>query len=721
VSASVLSVARRSRPGLRNAVLLAIALLLGLLHVALVLQPDVMSPADPVWQHVQGDRAQAVFGAEAFQRDRSWRFPLTLTNRVQSGGAPVAIIYTDSAPWLSVAARALGFGPEQLSVVGLIAFLATTMQPVACALLMLAAGLRRPEAVLGGAVLGALMPAWYMRLIWHPALASHWIVVLALALAFLAVRRGLTGRVVAGLAALGAFAIGIHAYLFVMVAALAAGACLAEPARQLGWRSLARGVGGLAVFLACSGASAWLLGYGGGGPAGGFGVFSMNLLAPFVPQASGLRAALTGDPGAYVDATGGQYEGCVYLGAGILLLLVATLAAGAVARRWPRMPRAAVPLGLAIIALLIYAVSNQVWLGHILLLKIKLSSALDQRFGQLRGSGRMAWPACYALLALLLRTLERWPRRVAAAVLAVALLLQVADTRLVRRSLAAEYVPSNAPVPPRAELWQNGPFAGRTLRFMPSMACGSPADGELIRQLALIAERSGGAVDGGPLARSAPEVCANDRFDAALDAGGQAGVVQLLLASGMPASVMALAASSGRCAALPEGLACGPDAVAARSAGLLPAPSAPAVLPRLRAGEAMGFGTGAPGTQLLAAGWLNPEGFGTWTSGERALLVLPLPESWRSDATVTFHAIAYGASPLHRQLVTMLADGHAIAQLQVSMLRWDDYAVTIPASAIRDSMAVLELVVPYPLLHNRRFKLKHDPHGFGLGSATLGR
>ena len=697
-------------------VLLGAAALLGVLHALLTLGHSVLSPDNPVWQHVQGDRAQAVLGAEAFLRDPAWHFPLTITDRLRSGGAPVSIIYTDSAPWLAIAAKALGLSPDRLNLIGLVALLSVAMQPIAGALLMLAIGVRRAEGVLAGAVLGALMPAWYARLVWHPALASHWIVLLALALACLAIRRGLSRGVVAGLAALGAFAIGIHAYLFVMVAALAVGAFLAEPARDWNRRSLLRAAGGLVAFLACSGFSAWVLGYGGAGPADGYGVFSLNLLSPFLPQHSGLWQAFRGDARPFLDATGGQYQGFSYLGGGNLLVL---LAAGltALASRRVGFKRAAVPLCLVLVALVAFAVSNKVWFGHRLLVTVPLSRGLESLLGEVRSSGRMVWPAAYSALAAAILMLERLPRRAWGAILAGAILLQAADTAPLRRALAAEYVPEPTLVPAAAALWQAPPLAGQDLRFLPSMSCASLPDHETIRQLALRAERAGGAVEGGPLARSAPGICLREQIDAAL-APARVGEEQLLLSHSVAPAALALAAMSPSCAGIPEGLLCGNGAAALRVAGRLPPAPVP-VLPKLRPGEPVDFRKDGAGTGLLAAGWLAPEGFGTWTEGERSLLVLPLPDGWSGDAVVTLHAIAHGSTPLRSQQVTVLAGGRAIAQFLVSTERWGDYTLRLPAADMVHGMLVLDLVVPAPMLFSRAHLLKRKSHGFGLETVTL--
>ncbi len=702
----------------RRVCLIAAAALLGLAHLWLTVTPGVVLPSDPLWQLPQGDRSQAVLGAEAFLRDPAWHFPLGVTSKLLSGGAPVSIVYTDSAPWIAILVKAAGFGVGDVSVTGLVAVLSVVMQPVAFALLLLALGVRRAESVLIGAALGAMLPAWYMRAVWHVALSSHWVVVLALAVAAWAIRRGVSGRVIAALAALGAFSIGIHAYLFVMVAAVAAGALLADVAR-LGIRALPRAAAGIGIFLACSALSAWVLGYGETGGSGGFGLYSMNLLSPLVPQWSGLAQALTGNAGKFLDATGGQYEGFNYLGAGILLVIALALASRPA--RGGRMPglRGAVPLGIVLLGLALFALSNRVFIGSTPVLNIGLSENLDQRLGEVRSSGRMFWPVAYAALAWSLLALDRTPRRgLVGAALVAALLLQVVDTGVVRRALAEEYAPRPKPAVFDAAAWRDGPFAGHDLRVLPSFPCAAVPDHELIRQAALAVERNGGTVEGGPLARSDPAVCDRERFDAVFAAGEDGHRLDMLLRRSLSAATLVLGAHSGRCAASEQGFVCGQAAAEAVATRRVPPAAAPPLTP-LVADRVVDFTTSGRGNALLGAGWLAPEDFGTWTNGERALLLLPLPPGWTGDATFVVDATAHGSSPLGTQQVTVLADGHAVAQWNVPFHVSGQFVVRVPAAALAAGFASLELVVPYPLLSNAAGRIKRRAHGFGLQAIVL--
>ena len=100
-----------------------------------------------------------------------------------------------------------------------------------------------------------------------------------------------------------------------------------------------------------------LLGSGGSLRAPGFGIFSTNLLGPFIPQMSGL---FPGMAHLIIDGTGGQYEGFSYLGCGLLLLL-AILAPKA--SNLPAMVRRHVMIAAFILACSVFSLSDIIYFG----------------------------------------------------------------------------------------------------------------------------------------------------------------------------------------------------------------------------------------------------------------------------------------------------------------------------------------------------------------------
>lgn len=725
-------------PGLGRpamAALLAFALLLGTTHLVLVAGFEVASASLPMWRSPGGDLSQSLLGAEAFLRDPAWHLPLAATGRLLADGHVLSIVYTDSVPWVTIAAKAAGLDAAGVNPIGLALCLGFVLQPAAFALLLIAGGVRRGEVVALGAVLGSLLPAWYMRTTGHVALSSHWIILLALALAVRAARTGVSVAVVAGLCATGALSLGLHAYLFAVVAVVAAGGLWAdvarpgvpEPARtglpRPGLAALRRALSGTGAFLAVSAAAAWLLGYGAGGGVGGFGIYSMNLLSPVVPQVSALRALVASGPGQIIDATGGQYEGYNYLGAGVLLVLAAAglsllararLGVPATAGLGPAAARtaasasrgAARPLLLGLAGLAMLDVSNHVYLGSTQVLSLPLVARplLDE----LRSSGRLFWPVAYALLAGALAVLDRGRgRRTMALVLAAAAALQVHDTSLLRAATRTAYARAPAATDPALDPWRAGPLAGRDLRVLPRFLCARPGDMETVRALSLAALRAGGTVEGGPSARVRGGACTDDEFAAAA-APDQGPRVDVLLRASLPAQTLAIASQARECVSLGFGLACGAG-VAQALGDAHPAASDPPE--RLHAGDRVGFAADG-GARLRGPGWSGAGDLGSWTTGRRSLLVLPLGAGWQGDAVVEVEASAYAPPPRSGQEVAVSVGGQPLARWIVPADGFVRREVRVPRALWRSTL-LMTLEVP-GALSPRKISRSPDRRTLGI-------
>jgi hypothetical protein len=147
-----------------------------------------------------------------------------------------------------------------------------------------------------------------------------------------------------------------------------------------------RGGGTVLILAAFMYATGWFVPFDGGDDR--IGNNSMNLTAPFVPQ----RSSLFGMD-SIIDATGGQYEGYNYLGAGFLLLLLfAFVFAGGTHIRFLR-SHSVFMFGLLLCTL--FALSNIAYAGHYLLWSVPAPKLL----GAFRSSGRFVWPVTYFLLA----------------------------------------------------------------------------------------------------------------------------------------------------------------------------------------------------------------------------------------------------------------------------------------------------------------------------------
>lgn len=370
---------------------------------------------------------------DVFVRDE-WRWPLLRVEGL-GGSEGTNIAYADGAPLMALIGRAIfrltGTTPVLFGYWTAGCFVLATMAATA---LVRRLGGWTVAAGATAAVIGASMPTLLAR--WgHLTLMAQGLIPLAL-LAYLRVAAGLRAWVSAGLMlALTVTALLVNPYLFFMVTAIAlAGLGQAglnhTTARPVAALCCAGLVGALLLTMVALGQIS-----GGRFADAGFGHYSMNLLSPVVPQASGLFPGAVGT----IDATGGQYEGFVYLGAGLLLLTL--LAIPVLRRSVPDRVRRHPLLALVVAGSLGLALSNEVYAGSFLLVSFSVPDVLAPLTGTVRSSGRLAWIALYLGAALVVATVARW--RAAGPVLAVACVLQWIDAghlrSLVRQSVAGPF------------------------------------------------------------------------------------------------------------------------------------------------------------------------------------------------------------------------------------------------------------------------------------------
>lgn len=585
-----------------------LALLVGIAAALAVLPADTILGAGPGWEAPFRDQAQSLAGHLAFQAD-AWRWPLLRTETLfWTHGVSIAL--TDSNPLASLVAKLWvtlsGRAPVNLLGAWLAACL--VLQPVAAA--YAARGLRLGLAPCAAAgALAACWPALLFRM-GHVNLCGHFLLLLALGLVL---RRPHGGRWGAPAALLLA-AVLVHPYLFQLVVLMLAAIPLqAVLDRRAGWR---RDVAGLLVSGVLAVAVLRLLSGPLGGGDKGFVTYSMNLLSPVWPQVSGVFGA--GLP--VLDATGGQYEGFNYLGAGVLLLGAVALA-GLVWRPAPWRQWRGLLMMLGGLALL--SLSSRVYAGPVRLIDLG-AKPWEDLFGTFRAPGRAFWPVGYALMLGAVAGAARLPARSAAAVLAVAAVLQVVDAGPLRAGARSGWergagIPVTA-VPASATLFGIAPHPGCTTD------AAAQAEGPL---MLLQAVRHGIPVWDVGVGRPPPwfncEALLSDRLEAPLAVGEARGYFGTAAAALRPAWLGAgVVCQAGLRATL-----CGrglPGFV-----GVEAVPPAPVDLPLRLEGAAV--------ASLLGSGWRVVDGT-VWSEGPRATLLLAVPPGVALTLTIQAEGIA---------------------------------------------------------------------------------
>ncbi len=365
------------------------------------LPPGIPPGADGL-QHIAG---QLYFLAEP------WHWPLLTVHRLDPPHG-VNIGLTDSIPLEAVLLKLLHpMVPRVQEGIGPWLGAAWALQPIAAVYALRGTGERGLAAGVAVAVMASAMPTFLVRA-GHEALDGHFLLLLALGLYLRATRPEAGRGPIAMLSLLVTLSLFVHPYLMAMVAAIAVAAptTLALRLRRASVRSTWRPAAstGLCVLvgLGATAALAKLFGYLGGGVPGDYGLYAMNLAAPVWPALS--RLAPQVDIQA-INATGAQlFEGYQYLGAGLLLLLLAAVIR-ARGRAWlGSCVRRHAGLLLAIVVLTAYAVTTHVYLFHHSLLRLRFVPPGGHSF---RASGRLFWPAAYVLLITGVRGASiAWPR-----------------------------------------------------------------------------------------------------------------------------------------------------------------------------------------------------------------------------------------------------------------------------------------------------------------------
>ena len=425
----------------------------------------------PYWENPRGivgngwaDMPTALSGYVFFQHD-SWQLPLFHVTKL---GAPagVNIIFTDSIPWVALAGRlALRATGAPVNLYGAWTALCFVASGAALTGLVAALGQRNLAAAAMATVTGLTMPALLAR--WgHMSLMAQFEVPLAL-IFYLRNRNSRAPlRTFGEACALSLMALWTQAYLFAMVT----GIILATIAQALSnctleWRDAVAGLFGVAALISAAIALSGYLSPHGDLAANGFGYYSMNVLSPVVPQASGLAGALRG----YIlDATRGQYEGFSYLGGGVLLLVLTTfvrqlttLRAGFSRNPW---------LLVLLVGFTLFALSNIVYFGPWKILELPLSARLAVLASMFRSSGRFFWPAMYALTALAIAAAIPLYGRRGVLLILVATLLQWIDTAPLRETFAGR---TRTPEKPHIDLaaWRTAIGKHRFVRVLPEYSC----------------------------------------------------------------------------------------------------------------------------------------------------------------------------------------------------------------------------------------------------------
>jgi hypothetical protein len=502
--------------------------------------------------HSWGDMSTSISGVLFFEQDR-WRLPLF---QVAKLAAPEGtnIIVTDSVPLLALVARMLfRLTGQTINPFGAWAAFCFIGSALSFTWLVSLLGRRTPIEALAATVIALTMPVLLYR--WgHLALFAQFEI--ALALALYVHSRHTTRPAVTTIAMFGLSAASLwtQVYLFLMVTGILA-AALIQSGLDRRERPVVAAIklAAMAVLIVALGKVSGHFDLPGPASAEGFGVFSLNLLSPIVPQRSGLVPSMAR---LVLDGTGGQYEGFSYFGAGVLLLLA--FAAPSLAHQTRQCWRRHIVLVLGLAGFAAVALTNDVYLGPWRVLHIPLPHTLVALAGVVRSSGRFIWPLLYLTNALAIAQASRLGAVRGAALLLAAILLQWVDTAPLRTALSAS-IAAPAPSPMPGAPLNAAIAANRMITVLPSYACLRALEGpdkEITLQVQLAASRLNIATNTLYAGRAAPD-CDREAARTSLPTPG--GGEATLYLPDYPAftAVHALATSRPDCQSIAAYVLCG--------------------------------------------------------------------------------------------------------------------------------------------------------------------
>lgn len=423
----------------------AILALAALLLVGWKFGFQILDPTHDSWLYFLGSDITPDYFAWIWYRDTPWQWPLGV---IQNYSFPVrtSVGLTGGIPLLAVPFKLLSpILPETFQYHGWWLYMNYVLQGWAGVFLLRILKIKHPVLLLLGGAFFILSPPFLDR---HPHanLTAHWLILYALGTALASIDQISVKRKIWTYAGLSFAAVWIHPYLVPFPLAFSfadlAGCWLAYRSRLklkvlLLW-PFATIAGVLVAYFS--------IGYNmlpsKGALSSGFGQFSANLNTFF--NSMDRMEIIPGLPLAFPDH---QYEGFGYLGAGMIILLIAAFFLLVWKRPFitSKTRLHVLPVILAVFGFFILSLSNVITFHDHVLFEIPLSKDLQRLGSTFRASGRYIWAAHYLIFGLTIWFLARRLKQpyLFVPALAAALLIQFIDVK--------PYIPSK-------DIYPHGPF-----------------------------------------------------------------------------------------------------------------------------------------------------------------------------------------------------------------------------------------------------------------------
>lgn len=681
-----------------------IPLLMGLAAFIAVVGLGILNPRNVSWLLADFDMTLEYLGW-AFYRYGPWTFPIGLNPNF---GLDISssIIYSNSMPLFAMVFKPIsGLLGEPFQFWGIWILLCFVLQAWMAWLLM---GLITRDLWLKTFATGLLLfsPPMFSQIGFHNSTVGHFPILAAL---YLILRPNQNYRVL-WWSILLPCTLMIHPYTFAMLVAL----WLADLGDKLLIQKKLSFVQ-VIVEMLCAVTStvliAWQAGYFMNVSPGetGFGMYRMNLLALFDPSGFDAKnwSFLFSLPWVRVN---NNYEGFVYLGLGLILVLLFALPMMAKYRqRIVQLVRGHVLVALSLICLLLFALSNNIGIGP-WTFTIPLTPKLFSIASILRASARMFWPVFYVIsIAAIYFLIRGYSKKIAAAILGIALLIQIVDTSGAWLEIKHKINhPGSQPESSLADpFWQDA--AKHYSKVVRVPVWNEQAIWEKFASYAA-QNRLGtnsvfmGRVDQQKIERS------NQRIEKILAEGKfDSDTLYIVEDNYVPKFIQAMNPQSDLIARFDEVNVFAPGWNACKDCQKVSNvaqidPTVP--FDRLtKLGERIDLSRfGKYAKVYLGAGWSVPENWGVWSLDKKARLELPLPAQMPKALVIDTQAFVTGAHP--EQVVEVWVNGENQASAVLTQRFGNQIKVNLPSKVMSAGKLKLELVFPKAV----------SPKALGIGS-----
>ncbi len=378
------------------------------------------------------DLSQHYVGSVLY-RFSGWHLPIGLCDK-SFYPYLASVIYTDSIPLVSLIVKILSpLLPETFQFFGIYGLICFMLQGgVARILLMriLEKGWMRNISLVPFLFCA---PLW-QRMYYHTALASHFLILLAIGMFMYRDRiRTLRKRVLLW-CLLGMLCISIHFTIYGMVSVMLAGFALWE---YLDSKKIQVPLIYLASYIFSTACVFYIFGgfYGNvSGTSDGLGSYSANLNSLFNPI----------DYSVFIKELPlieNQYEGLSYIGIAALIFFPFALFNIIRRRRylWAICRNGIIACGVTSGLLWFIALSPKVTLGDWEIINVKYPQFILDAWGIFRASGRFLWPVMYAVILLCIYFARYETKKFFSAFLIIVMILQICEFSEKRESIAEEY------------------------------------------------------------------------------------------------------------------------------------------------------------------------------------------------------------------------------------------------------------------------------------------